>query len=448
MSFKTRIILYALLPLTFITGAMVFITSYQVNVLSSKESQTFRDTLLATKKRVVTNYINLAQAAIQPILDDRKIDKESAKKEVKRILNNLKYGDNDGYFFVYDQQGVNIVHPVLKHVVGENLYNLNSNGDFVIQDLLKLANNGGGFLSYRWHKPSTKKEQEKTSYVVKLNRWGWVLGTGFYMDDILKEVTSVENQVKRNIRKTFYIVLALTLFSTVLLGFLVNWHERRLADVRLRELASKYVLLQVKERRCFARELHDNISQLMVAVKYHIELAIHQTSNSKPHDLNHLEEAKNILNETINEVRHISHSLRPSLLDDMGLKVALENLLNQYEERIGISVVFDYQVDVIQLSEDIEITLYRITQEALKNIEKHAEAQTVFLKLSTVHHSITLEIRDDGKGFSLPQTHKNTGIGLQNMRERTELLGGTFNIKTSSTSGTQIRVELPQELKR
>ncbi|HEB63131.1 MAG TPA: hypothetical protein ENJ07_01485 [Gammaproteobacteria bacterium] len=196
MPFKTRVILYALLPLTFITGAMVFITSYQVNILSSKELQTFRDTLLATKKRVVTNYISLAQAAIQPILDDREIDKESAKKEVKRILNNLKYGDDDGYFFVYDQQGINIVHPALKHVVGENLYHLkNSNGDFIIQDLLKLANNGGGFLSYYWHKPSTEKEQEKTSYVVRLDRWGWVLGTGFYMDDILKEVTSVENQV-------------------------------------------------------------------------------------------------------------------------------------------------------------------------------------------------------------------------------------------------------------
>ena len=406
---------------------------------------------METKLEEIRNYISLAQSAVEPILHDCNLDKDNSQKQVKYILNNLKYGmrndEYDGYFFVYDQQGINLVHPIIKQIVGTNQWSRkDSRGDFVIQSLLKLANNNkeGGFHNYWWHKPSTNKEQKKSSYVVILDCWGWMLGTGFYQDDIDSKVTVIEKKIKSNIRRTFYVVLALTIISTVLLGFLVNWRESRLADARLRASVRKFISLQVNERRRFARELHDGINQLMVAAKHRVELAIRQADKEKPEYLEQLSKAKNTMSEVIREVRHISHNLRPSLLDDMGLEVALESLLSQYRERTSTTFSFNYQVDDRQWPEGIDITLYRVIQEALSNIEKYAEAQNVILKLRSKCDSIVLVISDDGKGFSLDQARKKTGIGLQNMRERVELLGGTFTLETSHLTGTRIKVELTE----
>ncbi len=281
MSFKTRIILYALFPLLFIAGTMLLITSYQVDILSSQEMQTFRNQLMDTKKEETENYTKLLKGAIELTINTAEFDEQTALNKIRPLLKESDYENNDGYFFLYNPKGVNLLHPAQEKLEGKDLSQLTDRrGNYVIQNLLKKANHGGGFEHYDWQRPSTGKEESKISYVTKLDRWGWMLGTGFYLDEVNDEITHIEKQVKNDIRHVLYMILAITISSTVLLGFWINWRENRLANARLRESAHKFIAIQVDERRHFARELHDGINQLMVATKHRIERNLHGSLSS------------------------------------------------------------------------------------------------------------------------------------------------------------------------
>jgi two-component system NarL family sensor kinase len=155
-----------------------------------------------------------------------------------------------------------------------------------------------------------------------------------------------------------------------------------------------------------------------------------------------------VLNEAIQEVRRISHDLRPSILDDLGFDVALGNLLEQFSERTGIRIRRDVALPDRRLPEDIEITLYRLIQEALTNVERHADASELVLRLSHQRDAVRLDLRDNGRGFD-PQANRHVlGIGLRNMRERVELLGGDYRFDTGPGEGVRIRVRLPIKTSR
>jgi two-component system, NarL family, sensor kinase len=450
MSFKTKILLLALIPLILVVSAITLINMNQARTLSEEEIRTFEENLLASKRQALKNYISLALTSIEHIVRDENMREEMAQEEVKRILNGLTYGE-DGYFFVYDRNGINLVHPILTKLVGQNLYELrDSNGDYVIRNLLGVAAEGGGFHQYRWNKPSSGKDADKLSYAVELPRWKWMMGTGLYIDDIAKEVQEIRGQVKANIRRTFFTVLMIitaTVIAIVLLGLGINIHESRLADARLRELAHKMVRFQVSERRRFARELHDGINQLMVSVKFRIESAMSKQQRGVGNSLEDLEKGKEVLNDAIHEVRRISHDLRPSLLDDMGLEPAIESLIEQFIERTGFTTELSIDLSDEGLEEDIEITIYRVIQEAFTNIERHAGSCSVTLRIWQQGGMVRLEIRDEGSGFMPQDASRIVGIGLRNMRERVELLGGEFEIQSEPYKGTSLRASLPNKLK-
>ncbi|HBR97259.1 MAG TPA: histidine kinase [Gammaproteobacteria bacterium] len=448
-------ILLAILPLLLVASLITLISTIQARDLLDNEIEVFESNLLDAKRLELQHYIQLAQTSIDHILRDEHMPEKAAQREVKRILNKLTYGA-DGYFFVYDEHGVNLVHPVLDDIVGNNLYDMQDiNGDFVIRNLLAVAAGGGGFHRYVWNKPSTGQNEDKISYAVQLPRWNWMMGTGLYIDDIAKEVANIRVEFNTNIRNTFFTILIITLATAIaiaVIGIAINLHEGRLADSRLRQLAHKSVRFQVNERRRFSRELHDGISQLMVSVKFRIESAINNTAKLRVEShaeadrskcLKELHQGKAALNDAIREVRRISHDLRPSLLDDMGLQPALDSLVDHFQERTGIIAILTVALPR-QLPEDIEITLYRVIQEALTNIERHANAQTVALEIGPGRQRIELEIRDDGQGFE--SEAPGEGIGLRNMRERIELFGGEFKLHSKADVGTTLTAWLPNEV--
>ena len=216
-----------------------------------------------------------------------------------------------------------------------------------------------------------------------------------------------------------------------------------MADVRLRELAHRAIQSMVSERRRFSRELHDGINQLMVSALYRLEVVQMKVRQQDAGAEDELQAAKKVLNEAIQEVRRISHDLRPSILDDLGLKAALESLLSQFTERTGLRLELGISLPEQRLSDDIEITVYRVIQEALTNIEKHADATELVLRIGWKRGELWFDLRDNGEGFDLEEAARVQGIGLRNMRERVELLGGELRMISAKGEGVRLAVHLP-----
>jgi two-component system NarL family sensor kinase len=367
---------------------------------------------------------------------------------VKRLFNEELFFGEDGYFFVYDSQGVNLVHPVKPDFVGKPKLDLqDSAGSYVVQNLLAQAKRGSGLVPYRWIRPSTGQEEYKVGYARMLEPWQWMVGTGLY--DVNAEVERNLQQASSSVQRTFHSILWLlagTILVILALVLLVNLHESRMADRHLRELVHNFIQLQVEERRRFARELHDGINQLMVAAKFRIELALRQMSKGSGEYADTLATALATLDESIREVRRISHGLRPDLLDEMGLEAALERLAGQFHERTGIRIHKQLDIQPATMPDDVAIMLYRVVQEALTNIERHASASEVGIRLHQGRQEAQLDLHDNGAGFDPTHLPPGKGIGLKNMRERVELLGGQLRLESAPGRGTRIHATLPLDI--
>jgi two-component system NarL family sensor kinase len=443
MKLKIKILLLAILPMLLVTILIAFLSTYQIHSLAEQEIKTFEVNLVASKREELKNYVDIAHATIKPMLEDTNLTKQQVESKVRETLNSLIY-DTDGYFFVYEQKGINIVHPISPELVGQNLYDIQDlNGNYLIRGLVNQAKSGGGYHRYLWKKPSGTGVQDKLSYSILVGPWQWMMGTGLYLDDIETEVAHIREEVKLNVRQTFIKTLFIVLIAIVvitLLGLAINLHETRLADKRLQQLALKFVRFQVDERRRFARDLHDGINQLLVAVKYKLETATSKVRRNEALVTNDLEGCTDVLDDTIREIRRISHDLRPSLLDDLGLERAILNLLDQFEERTNIHIITEIDLEVGQVPEDIEITLYRLISEALTNIERHSQATRVQLMMWMEGQKLKFTLSDNGSGFSTKSIEASpSGIGLKNMQERVELIGGHFTIRSKENEGTTIR---------
>ena len=448
MGLKSKIILLAVAPLIVATAIITYLGFQSARDLASQELSIYEYNLVDAKKLALKNHVNIAMSAIRPILEDEELSDAEAQSRVKRILANLNYED-DGYFFAYEMSGVNLVHPTQPDFVGKNLWDFQDrSGNFLIQGLIRAAQAGGGYHRYIWEKPPLMRLEDKLGYVVAIDRWNWIMGTGLYLDDIYAELAKTKAIMNDNIQRSFFTVIAVvvaTVLLVILLGLAINLHEHKLADSRLKELAQRFMRLQVSERRGFSRELHDGINQLLVSCKFRIELAENKLKRDHEKAVIHQELAKagDLINQTISEVRQISHNLRPTLLDDLGLDTALQALIDQFMERTEIQVVYRFDVSS-KLPDEIEITLYRLTQEALTNIEKHAEANNISLYVGQSDREVMLECVDDGRGFS-KKSAPPSGIGLINMRERIELIGGDFILESQRGKGTTVHALLPLE---
>ena len=228
--------------------------------------------------------------------------------------------------------------------------------------------------------------------------------------------------------------------------------ERKIAQDRLKKLSHKIVRLQEEERRRVSRELHDGINQLLVSVKYKIENFDEKFKGSPEEALKDIKKAVIFLEEAISEVRRVSHALRPSVLDDLGLAPAITNLARQFSDRNQIDVEVNGVDEQIfeRLPADVETAMYRIVQEALHNIEKHANATKVVIDVTHTDTNVTIRIEDNGEGFDLQKAMRKTrstqSMGLRNMRERIELLQGSFFIHSDVGKGTFVEVKAPLTL--
>ncbi|MBC7732702.1 MAG: cache domain-containing protein [Bacteriovorax sp.] len=446
MKLKAKILSLAVAPLLLAIALIGGLLVVETQRLERQQAQLLEDTLLNTKRDELRSYIALALTSIEHLYGAGR-DDQAAKEQAKAILSSMNFGD-DGYFFVYEKEGLTLVHPRQPDLVGQNLWNMQDrDGIYVIRELIARASEGGGFQRYLWPKPSTGRTERKLGYAVELPRWGWMLGTGIYLDDVDAAAARLRGTLLVSVRETLLglatvaVVAALAVFAG---GLALNISEQRQADRKLKALAHRVVSSQEEERARVSRELHDHICQVLVSIKYQFELVGHRLAHPGDHPVTGIDKEIGALSMAIGEVRRISHDLRPALLDDLGLPAALEHIANELAQRSGLKVSLSPRVHEEHLPELQAVSLFRVAQEALRNAERHARASQIDILLDDADNELVLRITDDGIGFDVKniEQSRDRGIGLTNMRERVERNGGTFQL-TSQPGRTSLTASFP-----
>lgn len=455
MKLRQKVIFLAVAPLILALCAIALAVWHQSALLATQQKAAIEQAYLASKEAELKHYVALASHSIAHLYDSGRTD-PATLAEAKRILASLGFGD-DGYFFVYDMAGNSLMHPRQPDLVGRNLFGMrDSAGNLTLQRLLARAAQGGGLERYQWVKPSTRQEAAKLGYVVPMERWGWMMGTGIYLDDVERALARIDAQQRGNIQNTMLWIAAIAILSALavgLAGLALNVSESRVADAKLKALAQRVVASQEEERARLSRDLHDGISQWLVSIKLQIEAGIERLAGDAALPAAHGERQRKALavfghtaeqlNKVLGEVRRISHNLRPAVLDDIGLAPALAHLAEEFQHDSGMPVRFAAAGSTERLPEVANTVLFRIAQEALTNIERHAQASAISITLTGSAHGVTLSVGDDGVGFDPADIdqHPKRGIGLRNMMERMEAIGGRLALE-SSPAGTTVRAHI------
>ena len=194
------------------------------------------------------------------------------------------------------------------------------------------------------------------------------------------------------------------------------------------------------ERQRLSRELHDGIGQSLIAIKLRLENLLYQDGKDVR---NSIQDLKKYFDQVIDEVRSISNNLMPSVLEVFSIPVAFRNLFTETEDHSGLRIHFEAAGNFDDLDKKIKTYIYRLTQEALNNIVKHAGAREAWVNLTRDANQLTIIIRDNGKGFSPETAGKEGGNGIHNMRERAILLKGKIEILSAPSKGTTITLNVP-----
>ncbi|HEY7942951.1 MAG TPA: sensor histidine kinase [Casimicrobiaceae bacterium] len=211
---------------------------------------------------------------------------------------------------------------------------------------------------------------------------------------------------------------------------------------RMRRLASQVINVQDQERARIARELHDSAAQSLTALVLQLSAAVRDCTDEVL--AARLEDMRRLTVSVLEEVRTLSHSLHPQVLDDLGLPAALEWLARHASQSAGIPVTVDAPRDVQSIPPIAAAALYRIAQEALGNAMRHAAAKSVMVRLRRDHNVATLEVRDDGRGFDVRDAEeRRPGMGLFSMQERMALVDGHWQVISAPGAGTHVIATVP-----
>ena len=229
-------------------------------------------------------------------------------------------------------------------------------------------------------------------------------------------------------------------------------HYSRLLDQsrhmqeELRLLSRQLLFAQEEERKKISRELHDVIAQTLTGINVRLAtLKMKAAHNTKGLDRS-IAHTQRLVEQSVAIVHRFARELRPAVLDDLGLVAALHTFMKQFTTETGIRVSLSAFAEVEQLSGDQRTALYRVAQEALTNVARHAEASLAEVQIQKLDGSICMKISDNGKGFHQEQLHhpgKRTRLGLLGMGERLEMVGGTFTLTSAPGKGTTVLARLP-----
>jgi len=215
------------------------------------------------------------------------------------------------------------------------------------------------------------------------------------------------------------------------------------------EFSARLLKVQDEDRRSIARELHDGVGQLLAAISMNIGVVAEEKNKLSPDAARRVEENRVLLHQASTDIRTVSYLLHPPLLDEMGLRSALQWYIEGFSERSKIATRLEVPADLVRLPRDYELVIFRVAQECLTNIHRHAKSSSAIVRLSNADGKLTMQIKDNGEGIDPEiQTRiasgKTSGVGLRGMRERLAAIGGALRIE-SNGNGTSVFVSLPLE---
>jgi two-component system, NarL family, sensor histidine kinase UhpB len=204
---------------------------------------------------------------------------------------------------------------------------------------------------------------------------------------------------------------------------------------------------QEEERRRLARDLHDEVNQALTAILLRLEALAQDSPVARVEEVNEL---KRLVNQAMDELLNLARQLRPSALDDHGLMPAIETQLKRFSARTGVEVSLDAEGDPDTLPEDVQTAVYRVLQEALANVSRHAGASAVAVEIEAEDERLELRVRDDGAGFDPVAVTRagsdgpGAGLGLSGMAERARLAGGELDVRSAPGGGTTVTMRIAQ----
>lgn len=222
--------------------------------------------------------------------------------------------------------------------------------------------------------------------------------------------------------------------------------ESRQMQEQMRHLSHQILLAQEEERKEISRELHDEIAQTLAGINVYLA-ALKAEATGATHGLGrNIARTQRLVEKSVNIVHRFARELRPTVLDDLGLIPALHAFLKGFTRRTHIRIRFTAAAAVEELNSTKRTVLYRVAQEALTNISKHAAASLVKVSLQKISGAVRMEINDDGRSFQVERVlsaRRNKRLGLVGMRERIEMVGGCFAIESLAGKGTTVRAQIP-----
>jgi signal transduction histidine kinase len=264
------------------------------------------------------------------------------------------------------------------------------------------------------------------------------------LTDRTKDLAASNKKLKREISQRLTAEQSLRKSEQKTLDLLGQ--SRRMQE-ELRKLSRRLLRAQEDERKRISRELHDVVAQALTSINLRLDLLkTHSASSAKELHTN-IATAQKLVHESVEIVHRFARDLRPTVLDDLGLVPALRSLLKVVESESGLKIGFSAFPGVETLDAGMKTVLYRVVQESLSNVTQHAEATRATLRISNFAGGISMTIHDNGKGFAVnaPATAASlTHLGLLGMRERVEMINGTFQVASQEGGHTTIRVTLPR----
>lgn len=217
------------------------------------------------------------------------------------------------------------------------------------------------------------------------------------------------------------------------------------ASLKLRNLALHLQNIREEERALFAREIHDELGQILTYLKIQVTLIGKKLNDDQDALHEKINSSLKLIDESVDAVQRITSKLRPAILDELGISAAIDWQVQDFKKHTGIDYIINVPKDEPELGKDKLTSVFRIFQETLTNVARHANASKIFINLNEYKNNLILEIKDNGKGITPNQVNSPNSLGILGMKERALVFGGSVTIKSSMKSGTTVRVEVPLE---